>query len=104
MNTIEITKDYDRFKPEPKLGDLTHKQYAALEAVAKLSLGYLFEVVLYEEHEGHHGSGATHIKVWSETYNEDYVGLVGRDCMQHYDNSAETAQVVHRVSQCVYHN
>lgn len=103
MKTIEITEDYDRFQHgEVTLGDLTDRQYKALEDVARLSPGYHFEVVRYEEGAGQHGSTATHVKIWSDANDRDAVALVGKDCAQYYDTNKETAKVVLRVAHRVY--
>jgi bifunctional ADP-heptose synthase (sugar kinase/adenylyltransferase) len=100
---ISVNEDYDRFaRRNIVLGDLTEKQYAALADCVRLSPGYSFEVVRYEEHEGAHGSAATHVKVWKDGNDHDYVALVGKDCAQYYDSSKETEQAVKRVSHRVY--
>lgn len=106
MNTsdrISTRKDYDRFaRGEVILGDLTEKQYKALEEAARLSPGYTFVVNRYAEHEGHKGSSATHVMVWKDTNDRDYVGLVGKDTVQYYDQDKATEAVVKRVAHRVY--
>lgn len=106
MNTsdrISTRKDYDRFaRGEVILGDLTEKQYKALEEVARLSPGYTFVVNRYAEHEGHKGSSATHVMVWKDSNEHDYVGLVGKDTAQHYDQDKATEAVVKRVAHRIY--
>lgn len=104
---ISVTEDYDRFARRApycpvQLGDLTEKQYKALEDVVRLSPGYYFLVRRYEEHEKAHGSGATHVSVFKNEEMENEIALVGRDCAQYYDGSKETEQVVKRISHRVY--
>lgn len=126
---ISVNEDFDRFARRTiVLGDLTQKQYAALVDCVRLSPGYNFEVMRYEEREGAHGSAATHViilkehglvnptdadnarrraRFWPGLQNPDRndcdaVALVGRDCAQYYDSSKETEQVVKRVSHRVY--
>lgn len=82
-----------------ELGDLTEKQYAALATVARLSPGYTFEVLRYH---GGPSSAATHVAIWSDGNDCDYVALVGKDCAQYYDSSKATEQVVKRVAHRVY--
>jgi hypothetical protein len=97
---IDVTDDYDLAALEPVvLGDLTEKQYKALEDVGRLSPGYHFTVVRYS---GGPSSTATHVKIWSDANDRDYVGLVGKDCAQYYDMNKETEKVVLRVSHRVY--
>jgi hypothetical protein len=82
------------------LGDLTEKQYAALESVARLSPGYLFTVMRYH---GGPSSKATHVGIRrAEDESSDEAGLVGHDCAQYYDKSKETEQVVLRIAHRVY--
>lgn len=84
------------------LGDLTAKQYAALETVARLSPGYFFTVLRYAE-EKKKGSSATHVAIRrAEDASADEAGLVGSECAQYYDRSKETEQVVKRVAHRVY--
>jgi hypothetical protein len=100
---ISVNAHYDRFARRPiVLGDLTQKQYAALDDCVRLSPGYGFEVMRYEERDGAHGSSATHVIIWKDRNDRDSVALVGRDCAQYYDSSKETEQVVKRVSHRVY--
>ena len=109
MNTsdrISTRKDYDRFaRGEVILGDLTEKQYQALETVARLSPGFTFVVHRYAEREGTKGSSATHVMVvWKDG---NHVGLVGKDTVQYQDNKATEAEkatkaVVKRVAHRVY--
>jgi len=106
MNTsdrISTRKDYDRFtRGEVILGDLTEKQYKELETVARLSPGYTFVVNRYAEREGTKGSSATHVMVWKDSNDRDYVGLVGKDTVQYYDQDKATEAVVKRVAHRVY--
>ena len=99
---ITISKEYDVFAKNVVLGDLTERQYADLEDVVRLSPGYTFEVVRYAEHGRHTGGAATHVKVWKDGNDRDYVALVGRDCAQYYDGSNETEIVVRRIAGKVY--
>ena len=93
---IEITRDFDPYRRETPNYKFSEKQLKAVDDVARLSPGYSFEVVLYE-------SGASHVKVWSDDFKSGEVGLVGRGCVQYYDNRKETEKVVQRVSHRVYH-
>lgn len=95
---IRVTRSYS---PETGYGsgDLTAKQYVALETVARLSPGYTFEVVRYSQQVGMSGSSATHVMVYKNDVN---VALVGRDTAQFYDGDKTTEQVVKRVSNRVY--
>lgn len=100
---IGVRDAYDRYqRGNVVLGDLTEKQYKALEDVVRLSPGYRFEVVRYQEYNGHHGSSATHVTIWSDANDQDYVGLVGKECAQYYDKSKTTEKVVLRVCHRVY--
>lgn len=94
--TSRDARDHDS---DSELGDLTEKQYAALEVVARLSPGYTFEVFRYS---GGPSSAATHVAVWSEQDEENYVALVGKNCAQFYDGEEATEQVVKRVAHRVY--
>src|SRR5208282_193500 len=97
---ITVRDRSDRFqRGEVILGNLTEKQYKALEDVARLSPGYTFEVARYS---GGPSSAATHVMVWKDGNDRDYVALVGRDAAQYYDSSDATEQVVKRVSHRVY--
>ena len=101
MNSDKIStrNAYDPYA-NGTLGDLTEKQYAALETVARLSPGYLFTVMRYH---GGPSSKATHVGVRrAEDDSADAAGLVGHDCAQYYDKRKETEQVVKRVSHRVY--
>lgn len=100
MTTEKITtrKAADPFA-NGELGDLTKKQYVALETVAELSPGYTFEVLRYH---GGPSSKATHVAVWADGNDRDYVALVGHDTAQYYDKSKTTEQVVKRVAHRVY--
>lgn len=80
-------------------GDLTQKQYKALEDVVRLSPGYHFAVLRYAGAS----SSATHIQIWRDGNDLEPVGLVGKDCAQPYDSNEETKKVVRRVSHRVYH-
>ncbi len=82
-----------------ELGNLTEKQYAGLEKVARLSPGYTFEVLRYS---GGPSSLATHVAIWADVNDRDYVALVGKDCAQYYDASKVTEQVVKRVAHRVF--
>ena len=82
-----------------ELGDLTEKQYAALGDAARLSPGYTFEVLRYH---GGPSSAATHVAIWADGNDRDYVALVRKDCAQYYDSSKVTEQVVKRVAHRVY--
>jgi len=96
-NRVTTTQDYDS-DTGWGAADLTAKQYEALETVARLSPGYSFQVVRYQGT----GSRATHVKVWADGNEHDYVGLVGHDTVQYYDNSETTKQVVKRVAHRIY--
>lgn len=97
---ITITDRHDHSqRGEIVLGDLTQKQYAALEDCVRLSPGYSFEVARYSSGPS---SAATHVMVWKDGNDRDYVALVGKDAAQYYDGSDETEQVVKRVAHRVY--
>jgi hypothetical protein len=97
---ITVTDKSDRSqRGEIVLGDLTEKQYAALADCVRLSPGYSFEVARYS---GGPSSAATHVLVWKDGNDHDYVALVGKDAAQYYDQSATTEQVVKRVAHRVY--
>lgn len=97
---ITVTDRHDHSqRGEIVLGDLTEKQYAALADCVRLSPGYSFEVARYS---GGPGSAATHVMVWKDGNDRDYVALVGKDCAQYYDGSKTTEQVVKRVAHRVY--
>jgi hypothetical protein len=98
---IKITENYDRFARNVTLGDLTERQYCELSKVLELSPGYSFTVIKYQEADGKKGSSATHVQIEKDGVS-DYVGLVGRDCAQYYDNSKTTEQVVMRVAHRIY--
>jgi hypothetical protein len=107
MNTIipaiSTHKDYDRFtRGEVTFGDLTERQYKALETVARLSPGFTFVVNRYAERAGIKGSSATHVMVWKDSNDRDYVGLVGKETAQYYDQEKATEDVVKRVAHRVY--
>ena len=56
----------------------------------------------YAEREGTKGSSATHVMVWKDGNEHDYVGLVGKDTVQYYDQDKATEAVVKRVAHRVY--
>ena len=79
-------------------GSLTDKQMQALHDCARLSPGYEFCVARY----GGTGSRATHVMVYREGEPENYVGLVGKETVQFYDNDPKTEAAVKRVAHRVY--
>lgn len=85
-----------------KKGKLTARQCAALTECSRLSPGYRLQVECYEETQRTKGSAATHVLVWREGKDTDYVGLVGKRDAQFYDKSRETERVVRRVAARVY--
>lgn len=103
MNSEKITvKDFpENFGDDDVvLGDLTPKQYLALEAVVRLSPGYRFEVHRYS---GGPSSKATHVLIFKEGKEWDgEVGLVGSDGAQYHDKNPETLAAVKRVGARVY--
>jgi hypothetical protein len=100
MNTTSPITTRDLSDPfnAGAVGDLTEKQYAALETVARLSPGYHFEVARYNGSS----SRATHVMVWAVGNTDHYVALVGADGAQYFDHSPATAQVARRVAHRVY--
>lgn len=79
-------------------GSLTEKQMQALHDCARLSPGYEFCIARY----GGTGSRATHVMVYREGESENYVGLVGKETAQFYDNDPKTEAAVKRVAHRVY--
>ncbi len=118
MNTTETTTEIERIWTRNEYtdyrtkdgwvshGELTKKQYAALEDCARLSPGFCFCVTCY----GGEGSGATHVMVYraaSRDEVDNYCGLVGKKCAQYdtgagAEEDAELQQVVKRVAHRVY--
>lgn len=100
---ISIKSDYDTFSTlRTRLGDLTNKQYAALERCAQLSPGYSFDLVRFAQESGMKGSAATHIAIWRDGKPLNSVAVVSRGAAVCDDKSSETAQVARRVMQRVY--
>jgi len=103
MNNSDRISTRNRFtRGEVNLGDLTEKQYKALETVAQLSPGFTFVVNRYAVSESTKGSSATHIMVYKDSNDRDYVGLVSKDTVQYYDQDKQTEAVVKRVAHRVY--
>ena len=97
---ITVSDRSDHYqRGEVTLGNLTEKQFKALEDVVRLSPGYSFEVARYS---GGPSSAATHVLVWKDGNDRDYVALVGLDTAHYYDASDVTERVVLRVSHRVY--
>lgn len=97
MSKITSTKEFC-FTSTPH-GDLTERQYKALEHVSRLSPGYSFTVIRYGESSSRRGSTATHVQVWKD---DNDVALVGKKCAQYYDGNKKTEAVVRRVAHRVY--
>ena len=96
---IETTTGADPYRRDIVLGDLTERQYKDLADVVLLSPGYHFVVTRYN---GGPSSAATHIMVWRDDNEDEYVGLVGKKTAQYYDQREETERVVTRVAAKVY--
>lgn len=100
---VETHDKSDHYSPGAR-GDLTEKQYAALEKVAQLSPGYFFQVWQYS---GGPSSTATHVAIFDKDpadleAHEAEVALAGHDCAQFYDQKEATRKTLNRVLHRVY--
>ncbi len=100
-NLVSTHCSGDHFTDNVIFGDLSVRQYAELENIARDYPQYNLTVERYAQRGNFKNSSATHIKINEKNFDEN-VALVGKKMVHVYDNLSATEQIARKIAHRVY--
>lgn len=95
---MEIYEETDAFEKNKQVGRLSKKAIAELSKIEKKH-NCNIEIALYA---GAPNRNATLVKVFKKDDDSDYVGLVGSQTCQFYDDCPETEKICQEIALKIY--